>query len=231
MEARRRNSPGLELLAQVTKRRQKMATRTRSSSTRNGNEDGDGRSRSSFAWAGNQTGMLAAAAVAGAAVGLAANYGRKMVIQGLGAGAGDWAETLAAEHKAVLALFDKIEATEDGQTWMRAYIFTKIRNALGKHALEEENAVYPALREANDAHDADALNAEHGYVKTYLYELDNMPKSSPEWIERIRDFRDLLEEHMRMEEDEVFPRLRAQLGEEQNAKLSAAVAREGMKLA
>jgi hemerythrin superfamily protein len=153
------------------------------------------------------------------------------MIQGIGATAGDWADVLAAEHAAVLALFDKLEATDDSQTWIRGYTFTRIRNALGKHALEEENVVYPALREANEAHDADALNAEHGYVKTYLYELDNMPKSSPEWIERVRAFRALLEEHMRMEEDEVFPRLRAQLDEALNARLSAAVAGEGMKLA
>jgi hemerythrin superfamily protein len=208
-----------------------MATGTRSRSTGNGNEGSAGSNRSSLAWTGNRAGLLAAAAVAGAAVGLAANYGRKIMVQGLGAMAGDWAEMLAAEHDAVLALFDRIEATEDSQTWARAHLLTKVRNALGKHALEEENAVYPALREANEAHDADALNAEHGYVKTYLYELDNMPKSSPEWIDRIRALRDLLEEHMRMEEDEVFPRLRAQLSEEQNAKLSAAVAREGLKLA
>jgi hemerythrin superfamily protein len=206
----------------------KMATNTRSQSTSNSNEGGGG-GRSSFAWTGNQTGMLAAAAVAGAAVGLAANYGRKLMVQGIAAG--DWADTLAAEHQAVLALFEKLEATEDGQTWIRAHLLTKLKNALGKHALEEENAVYPALREANEAHDADALNAEHGYVKTYLYELDNMPKSSPDWLARVRSFRALLEEHMRMEEDEVFPRLRAALGEEGNARLSAAVAREGMKLA
>src|SRR5436305_2110119 len=184
-----------------------MATRTRSQSGSNGNQGGGGRARSSFSWSGNQTGMLAAAAVAGAAVGLAANYGRKIVAQGLGGT--DWLDELIGDHRAVLALFDKLEATEDGQTWMRAHLLTKIKNALGKHALEEENAVYPALREANEAHDADALNAEHGYVKTYLYELDNMPKSSPEWIERVRAFRQLLEEHMRMEEEEVFPRLRA----------------------
>jgi hemerythrin superfamily protein len=205
-----------------------MATRTRSRSTSNGNEGGG---RSSPGWTGGQTGLLAAAAAAGVAVGLAANYGRKVMIQGIGATAGDWADVLAAEHAAVLALFDKLEATEDSQTWIRGYTFTRLRNALGKHALEEENVVYPALREANEAHDADALNAEHGYVKTYLYELDNMPKSSPDWIERVRAFRALLEEHMRMEEDEVFPRLRAQLDEAQNARLSAAVAGEGMKLA
>jgi hemerythrin superfamily protein len=218
-------------LAKAEKKEAQMATRTRSTSTSRSNEGGNGQGRSTFAWPGNQAGMIAAAAVAGAAVGLAANYGRKMMVQGLGAAAGDWADTLAAEHRAVLALFDKLERTEDGQTWMRAHLLTKIRNALGKHAIAEENAVYPALREANDAHDADALNAEHGYIKTYLYELDNMPKSSPDWIERVRAFRELLEEHIRMEEDEVFPRLRTALSEEQNAKLGAAVAREGMKLA
>ena len=204
-----------------------MATRTRSQSSSNRNEGGG--ARSSFSWSGNQTGMLAAAAVAGAAVGLAANYGRKIVTQGMGGT--DWLDALAADHRAVLALFDKLEATEDSQTWIRAHLLGKIRNALGKHAIEEENAVYPALREANEAHDADALNGEHGYVKTYLYELENMPKSSPEWLQRVRSFRQLLEEHIRMEEEQVFPRLRAALGEEGNARLSAAVAREGMKLA
>lgn len=190
-----------------------MATRTGSRST-----------------SGSSAGFIAAAAVAGAAAGIAANYGRKLVVQGLGA-TGDWVDTLAAEHRAVLALFDKLEATGDEQTWIRAHTLTRIRNALGKHALEEENVIYPALREANQAHDADALNAEHGYIKTFLYELDNMPKAGPAWLERVRAFRDLLEEHMRMEEEQVFPAFRAQLTAEQNARLNAAISREGMKLA
>jgi len=206
-----------------------MATRSRSKS---GNGTGsNARSKSAFSLGGGQTGVLAAAAVAGAAIGLAANYGRKMVVQGIAGASGDWADALAAEHQAVLALFDKVEATADNQTTARTHLLTKIKNALGKHSLEEENAVYPALRRANSVHDADALNAEHGYVKTYLYELENMPKSSPEWLGRIRDFRAMLEEHMKMEEDEVFPALRGQLTEDQNAKLTAAVHREGMKLA
>ena len=85
--------------------------------------------------------------------------------------------------------------------------------------VEEENVVYPALREANLAHDADALNSEHGYVKTYLYELDNLPKDSPTGSPRVRDFRAMIQEHMRMEEDEVFPSFREALSAEQNATL------------
>ncbi len=207
-----------------------MATRSRSKSTRNDAGNG-GRNHSTFGLGSGQTGMLAAAAMAGAALGLAANYGRKFVVQGMAGAAGDWADALAAEHRLVLALFDKIEATGDNQSSARTHLLAKLKNALGKHALEEENVVYPALRQANAAHDADALNAEHGYVKTYLYELETMPRSGADWLARVRDFRAMLEKHMKMEEEEVFPAFKGQLTDDQNAKLTAAVLREGMKLA
>ena len=214
-----------------------MATKTGSRSRQGetssrGDDAAPERSNGSpFRWGGGQTGVLAAAAVAGAAVGFAANYGRKMLVQGLEANAGDWGDILKAEHEATLALFDKIEATADEQTWVRSHLLMKLKSALGKHAHQEENVIYPALREANSAHDADALNSEHGYIKTYLYELETMPKDSPEWLARIRDFRSMIREHMRMEEDEVFPKFRSLLSEEQNAKLSAMMLKEGMKLA
>lgn len=220
-----------------------MATRTRSRSTtgaqRNRSETGgaspsapkrSSSQRSAFTLNGQGT-TLATAALAGAAIGLAANIGRKFVVQGMASTAGDWADQLAAEHAIVLAVFDKIEATSDNQTTIRTHLLTKLKNALGKHALEEENVIYPALREANSTHDADALNAEHGYVKTYLYELENMRKDHPDWIAKIREFRAMLQEHMKMEEDEVFPALKRQMDDAQNAKLTAAMNREGRKLA
>jgi hemerythrin superfamily protein len=206
-----------------------MATKTGSRSSKRSSESGSAGSAPGLI--NGQTGFLAAAAMAGAAVGLAANYGRKLVVQGLAGASGDWVDALVAEHDAVRALFDKLEATEDGQTWIRAHTLTKIRNALGKHALEEENVIYPALREANQTHDADALGGEHGYIKTYLYQLDTMPKEGPAWLAKVREFRAMLEEHMRMEEVEVFPAFRASLTEEQSARLTAAMSREGMKLA
>jgi len=220
-----------------------MATRTRSRSTtgaqasRSSSETGtkrqaNGRSHQASAFGlGGQGTTLATAALAGAAIGLAANIGRKFVVQGMAATAGDWADQLAAEHAMVLAIFDKIEATSDTQTTVRTHLLTKVKNALGKHAIEEENVIYPALRDANSAHDADALNAEHGYVKTYLYELENMRKDHPDWIAKIREFRTMLQEHMKMEEDEVFPALKRQMDDAHNAKLTAAMNREGRKLA
>jgi hemerythrin superfamily protein len=211
-----------------------MADKTQSrqgKSSRSGGRSSNG--GSAFSWGGNKNaGVLIGAAVAGAAVGLAANAGRKLFDQfGAGGVSGDWFDALKAEHQATLAIFDKIEATSDFQTTARSHLLAKLKYALTRHAHQEEAIVYPALRQANLAHDADALNAEHGYVKTYLYELENLAKDSPDWLARIRDFRAMLQEHIRMEEDEVFPAFRNQLSEAQNSRLTSSMNKEGFKMA
>ncbi|HMJ93515.1 MAG TPA: hemerythrin domain-containing protein [Allosphingosinicella sp.] len=211
-----------------------MADKTQSrqgKSSRSGSRSSGG--GSAFSWGGNNNaGVLIGAAVAGAAVGLAANVGRKLFVQfGAGGMSADWFDALKAEHKATLAIFDKIEATSDSQTTARSHLLAKLKYALTRHAHQEEAIVYPALRQANLAHDADALNAEHGYVKTYLYELENLAKDSPDWLARVRDFRAMLQEHIRMEEDEVFPAFRNQLSEAQNSRLTGSMNKEGFKMA
>jgi iron-sulfur cluster repair protein YtfE (RIC family) len=210
-----------------------MATTTTQSKKtgRNGRSASNGDNRSAFSWAGSQTGIIVGAAVAGAAVGLAANMGRKLFVQFASTGGATWDEALANEHRLTLATFDKIEATSDDQAGARSSLLAKLKYQLTKHALEEENVVYPALRQANIAHDADALESEHGYVKTYLYELETMPNHSAEWLARVRDFRAMIEEHMRMEEEETFPALRNLLSEEQASRLTAMMNKEGAKIA
>jgi hemerythrin superfamily protein len=211
-----------------------MATRTsnRSSNKSRGNGNSN-RSRSSdrsaFSW--GDSGALVGAAIAGAAIAVAANLGRKAVMQGMSASAGDWDEVLAAEHDAALMIFDKLLATDDTQTFKRTMLVKKLTHALDKHAHEEEHVVYPALRDANDAHDADLLEGEHGYVKTYLYELNEMAKDSPDFLGKIREFRSMVEAHARMEEEEVFPRLKNELTPEQNDRITSLVNKEGFKMA
>jgi hemerythrin superfamily protein len=68
-------------------------------------------------------------------------------------------------------------------------------------------------------------------VKTYLYELEGMAKDDPAWLARVRDFRAMIEEHMREEEDEIFPAFRERLSEEKNAELTALMNKEGFKFA
>ena len=186
--------------------------------------------RSAFSW-GDNAGPLLGAAIAGAAIGFAANYGRKALMQGLEAAAGDWDEILAAEHDLALAVFDKMLATDSTQTFKRKMLLMKLTHALDKHAHQEEMVVYPALRDANEAVDADHLEGEHGYIKTYIYELNEMGSDSPSWLEKVREFRQLVSSHAHMEEEEVFPRFKQSLSEEQNARVTSLVNRDGFWMA
>ena len=113
-------------------------------------------------------------------------------MQGMEAAAGDWDEILAAEHDLALAIFDKMLATDETQTFKRKMLLMKLTHALDKHAHQEEMVVYPALREANEAVDADQLEGEHGYIKTFIYELNEMGPDSPNWLEKVREFRQLV---------------------------------------
>ena len=207
-----------------------MATKTRNSTRSRSRSETSPGERTAFSF-GNGTGALIGAAAAGAALAIAANLGRKFIVQAMSAKAGDWDEALAAEHDKALAIFDKMLATDPSQTIKRAMLLKKLGHTLDKHTHEEENVVYPALRQADDKYDADLLEGEHGYVKTYLFELDQMGSDAPNWLEKVREFRSTVENHARMEEDEVFPRLKADMTEEQNAKITKLVNKDGFMMA
>lgn len=205
-----------------------MPTRTqsRSSTANRSSTGGSSSSRSAFSW-GDAAGPMIGAAIAGAAFGVAANLGRKFFVQAATGIAGDWDEVLATEHDLTLAVFDKMLATDPSQTWKRAMLLMQLTHMLDKHAHEEEMVVYPALREAGQAVEADELNGEHGYIKTYLYELGEMEKDDSSWLEKVREFRALVAEHAKMEEDQVFPAFKQNLSDEQNDKITAAMNRAG----
>ncbi|HEU4969011.1 hemerythrin domain-containing protein [Sphingomonas sp.] len=202
-----------------------MATEAASKSTRSRSKNGENGK------GGGSTGALIGAAAAGVAVGLMANLGRKAAVQAPTMMAGDWDQALAAEHAATMKLFDAMQATTDKNTTKRSMLLMQLKHALAKHAIEEENAVYPCLRDSGQTEEADHLNHDHGYVKQFLYDLDNMPKDSPAFMTKVGEFRSAVEEHVREEEDKIFPKLKAKLSPEQNKALTAAMNKEGFKLA
>jgi len=207
-----------------------MATRTQNRSSNRNSSNSSSSERSAFSWSEN-AGPLIGVALAGAAIGLAANYGRKALMQGMEAAVGDWDEILATEHDMALAIFDKMLATDETQTFKRKMLLMKLTHALDKHAHQEEMVVYPALREANEAVDADHLEGEHGYIKTFIYELNKAGPDSPTWLEKVREFRQLVSSHAHMEEEQVFPRFKEALTEEQNAEITSLVNRDGFWMA
>jgi hemerythrin superfamily protein len=210
--------------------RTQSRTSNRSSSDRSSSSSGRNNNNSAFSWSVGPAPVVAAA-LGGAMIGFAANYGRKALMQGMEAALGDWDQILAAEHDEALAIFDKMLATDEGQTFKRKMLLMKLTHALDKHAHQEEMVVYPALREADEAGDADHLESEHGYIKTFLYELNKMGADASNWLEKVREFRQLVSEHAHMEEEEVFPRFKREMSEEQNAEVTSLVNRDGFWMA
>jgi hemerythrin superfamily protein len=208
-----------------------MATRssTRNSTANRQSSRPSGGKGSAFQW--GSAGALASAAVGGAMIAVAANLGRKAAVQGMSAFAGNWAEILAAEHKLALGIFDRLLATDDDQTKKRALLLMQLGHALDKHAYTEEHVVYPCLREANETSVAALLESEHGEVKTYLHRLSNMDKGAPEWIGLVREFRDSVAAHARMEEDEVFPQLMSLIDETMDKRITKEVNKAGFMMA
>lgn len=201
-------------------------------SSGNNNRSSSERSAFSFDRIEDNAVPLLGALAAGAAIGIGANWARKFLQQkseSIMAG-GEWDEILKLEHKATLAKFDLLLATDDSDVAKRASLVKTIHYALNKHAFQEEQVVYPALRQANETVDADHLEHEHGYVKTYLYRLENMDKDSPEFLRTVREFRNLIEEHARMEEEQVYPRFKNSIGEEQNKKITMLMNKQGMAM-
>lgn len=201
-------------------------TRSRSRSTGSSSSSDD---RSAFRW--GSTSAIAGAALGGAALALAANFGRKFLTQAFTSGSGNWADSLAAEHESVLMLFDKMLDTDRTQTTQRKMLLMKLGYALDKHAYAEEHVVYPALREANETADAEELETEHGQVKEFLYRLNHMAADDPNWIDTVREFRAVVEAHARMEEDQIFPRLRSEIDEELDARITKEVKRAEFMMA
>jgi len=165
------------------------------------------------------------------AIGMAANFGRKAMMQGMEAMAGDWDEILATEHEMALAIFDKMLATDKSQTFKRKMLLTKLTHALDKHAHQEEMVVYPALREAGIKVEADQLEVEHGEVKTFLYELHEMDADAPNWLETVREFRGAVSRHAHMEEEEIFPAFKQELTDQQDGRITTLVNRDGFWMA
>ena len=209
----------------ATRTQSRQSNRSSSNRTSSSGRSRGGSERSAFSW--GESGPIIAAALGGAALGFAANYGRKFITQAVTGISGDWDEVLATEHDLTLAVFDKMLATDSSQTWKRSMLLMQLTHMLDKHAHEEEMVVYPALREAGQATEADQLNGEHGYIKTFLYDLGEMGPDAPNWLEKVREFRALISEHAKMEEEQVFPAFKRNLDEEQNARITALVNKDG----
>jgi hemerythrin superfamily protein len=175
--------------------------------------------------------MVAGALGVGFVTAFALLNSKKAAVATSTAMSGDWFDVLSAERRRIERLFKQIESTSDGQMARRARLLEALSAALTKHALQKENVIYPALRASDQGASSTHLAAEQFEIKTYLYELDSLPKDDARWMRKLKALQHLVEEHMGEEEQTVFPPFHDALSDAENQRLTRAMNREALKLA
>jgi len=136
-------------------------------------------------------------------------------------------ERLIQDHREISSLLQAMEAAPPDATARRTTLFLRFKRVLAKHALAEEDVVYPLLHEQIHAQEASKhLYDEHADMKIHLYELEQMLRDKVDWRERVAELHDLIEGHIRQEEDLEFPKLRQALNDKATGQISGQIYRE-----
>ena len=125
-------------------------------------------------------------------------------------------ELLKKDHKKVSDLFAKLDETTERGVKTREELFAQLKQELDVHARIEEQIFYPAIKEAEETHEI-TLEAieEHNVVKQLLSELETLPVSEETWTAKLTVLKENVEHHVEEEEDEMFPKAKKVLSEEQ----------------
>jgi hemerythrin superfamily protein len=123
---------------------------------------------------------------------------------------GNVIEELTADHREVDALFARIDTQPVGDSRRRA-LADELTMELVRHSVAEELHLYPAVRDHVDDGDAiaDKEIADHAAVERLLKDLEGRGADDPDFDDLVARVRLDVSEHVRDEEERLFPLLAA----------------------
>ena len=115
---------------------------------------------------------------------------------------------LRRDHERVFSLFTRLQSDFAGlDTPERHRLFQLLKKDLEVHAAVEDLHVYRVFQQAEATRDEahDALEA-HAQIKTLLDELGTASTYDHTWVSKVQELRSLVEQHVTVEEKEMFPK-------------------------
>ncbi|MBD2102918.1 hemerythrin domain-containing protein [Leptolyngbya sp. FACHB-261] len=125
-------------------------------------------------------------------------------------------DVIRLDHNKVNTLFAEVEATDDPQK-LQEY-FGQIYKDLTAHSIAEEQVVYPAVRPYYS--NTQELYDEQAELKQLLESTRSLSPSSSEFKNQIRRIRDMVMDHVRQEESEMFAKIRDNFSTEQSEQMA-----------
>src|SRR5262245_20038823 len=132
---------------------------------------------------------------------------------------------LKDDHKTVEQLFRRYEKAGDRAYAEKRNIVERFTEALSVHAAIEEQLFYPVVRATVPGTEDMALESleEHHIVKWVLAELEHMDPGDERFDAKVTVLIENVRHHVREEEQELFPRVRDELGRDALSHLGDAM--------
>jgi hemerythrin superfamily protein len=133
---------------------------------------------------------------------------------------------LKDDHKTVEQLFRRYEKAGDRAHAEKRNLVDRFTEALSVHAAIEEQLFYPVVRATVPGTEDMALESleEHHIVKWVLAELEHMDPGDERFDAKVTVLTENVRHHIREEEQELFPRVRDELGRDALSHLGDAMA-------
>ena len=124
---------------------------------------------------------------------------------------------LKQDHNNVDELFSRFEQLGDDDATEKRAVVDKIIEHLSVHAAIEEQVFYPAVQDASAEAEDTLLEAleEHHLAKLTLNELEKMAPDDKRFDAKVRVLIESVRHHVEEEENELFPKVREALTNEQ----------------
>ena len=135
----------------------------------------------------------------------------------------DVIDVLTTDHREATGLIEQITSTTDPA--QRRDLADQLVAELVRHSVAEEMFVYPAMRDhlPNGQEAVDHDTSEHKELERLMKELESADESSPEFLTVVGRITAVLADHVRDEETEQFPQLRANVPQETLVELKGKV--------
>jgi hemerythrin-like domain-containing protein len=138
---------------------------------------------------------------------------------------GDPFGILIADHRKIQSILRDMANAHSRLA--RGRLFLMLKRKLSKHAMAEEDVVYPIVHQkAGEPERSKHLYDEHADMKILLYELEQRVMKGQNWSDAVARLQDVVERHIQEEETQVFPNLRRQLSERGLPMVSGQISRE-----
>jgi hemerythrin superfamily protein len=121
---------------------------------------------------------------------------------------GNVVDLMLKDHERITAIIQQFDATPAGKR--RRALWDDLMHTLAVHEAAEDDVIYPRLRRDIPAGDSlVALLREAGHVKHAVEALENEGADSRDFASHFHILAAAVLEHIRYEEDEVWPLLRS----------------------